>query len=99
MLASVAQRIAVPAVSLQTMSAVRFYDEMHAGGGEILPHFRHYSQWLASQPANRILQKRHEAEIIKRLCRLRRIAGSRRDRLASVCLQAKVSKLSSSRRR
>ena len=57
------------ASTLQTMSAVTCYDEMHGSdgeipGGEILAHYRHYSQWLASQPANRILQKRHEAEVM-----------------------------------
>ena len=57
------------ASTLQTMSAVTCYDEMHGSdgeipGGEILAHYRHYSQWLASQPSNRILQKRHEAEVM-----------------------------------
>ena len=45
------------------MSAPRFYDEMHGPQGEVLPHYRHYSQWLGNMAAERIVQKRHEAEV------------------------------------
>jgi uncharacterized circularly permuted ATP-grasp superfamily protein len=45
------------------MSAPVFYDEMHGTQGEILPHYRHYSQWLGNMPPERIVQKRHEAEV------------------------------------
>ena len=45
------------------MPASRFYDEMHTADGEILPHYRQYSQWLGNMAAERIAQKRHEAEV------------------------------------
>ena len=45
------------------MPASRFYDEMHSADGEILPHYRQYSQWLGNMAAERIAQKRHEAEV------------------------------------
>ncbi|MFM9968745.1 MAG: circularly permuted type 2 ATP-grasp protein [Burkholderiales bacterium] len=43
-----------------------FYDEMHAADGAILPHYQRYAQWLEGMPAERIAQKRHEAEIMFR---------------------------------
>ena len=45
------------------MSATRFYDEMHAADGGILPHYQRYAQWLGKMPPERIAQKRHEAEV------------------------------------
>ena len=52
------------AESQRSMSAPRFYDEMHGTQDEILPHYRQYSQWLGNMPSARIVQKRHEAEVM-----------------------------------
>ena len=49
---------------LWPMPSNKFYDEMHGPGGEILAHYRDYAAWLAGMPANRIEQKRHEAEVM-----------------------------------
>ena len=39
------------------------YDEMHSAEGAVRPHYEVYESWLAAMPPERILQKRHEAEI------------------------------------
>jgi uncharacterized circularly permuted ATP-grasp superfamily protein len=38
------------------------YDEMHAGDGEIRPHYAQFAAWLEAMPGGRIAQKREEAE-------------------------------------
>ncbi len=40
----------------------RFYDEMRAGDGSLRPHYQAFADWLARTPADRIAQKRGEAE-------------------------------------
>jgi uncharacterized circularly permuted ATP-grasp superfamily protein len=40
----------------------RFYDEMTAADGSLRPHYQAFAEWLARTPAERIAQKRGEAE-------------------------------------
>jgi uncharacterized circularly permuted ATP-grasp superfamily protein len=40
------------------------YDEMRDPGGELRPHYRTYGDWLAHVPAERVAQKRTEAEVV-----------------------------------
>jgi uncharacterized circularly permuted ATP-grasp superfamily protein len=50
------------ASQMQSMGVVD-YDEMRAAEGVVRPHYQAYASWLAAMPPERILQKRHEAEI------------------------------------
>ncbi len=42
------------------------YDEMHAGGGKVRPHYEAYARWLAEQPNDVMRDRRDEAEMIFR---------------------------------
>ena len=40
------------------------YDEMRAADGEVRPHFRALAEWLAETPAERVAEKRREADLL-----------------------------------
>src|SRR5450755_3936805 len=40
------------------------YNEMYVSGGAARPHYLRYAEWLASQPAERLAQKRAEADAV-----------------------------------
>ena len=40
------------------------YDEMNAAPGEVRPHYRALSQWLAETPPERVMEKRREADLL-----------------------------------
>jgi uncharacterized circularly permuted ATP-grasp superfamily protein len=40
------------------------YDEMQAPGGEVRAHFRVLAEWLAETPADRVAEKRREADLL-----------------------------------
>ena len=43
------------------------YDEMRgldSSGGDVLPHYRSYCDWLNAMPPDRLAQKRTEAEVM-----------------------------------
>ncbi len=40
------------------------YDEMHAADGSVRANYRRYGEWLARQPAERLAQKRAEADAL-----------------------------------
>ena len=40
------------------------YDDIDLGSGECRPHYARYAEWLASQPADRLAQKRAEADAL-----------------------------------
>jgi uncharacterized circularly permuted ATP-grasp superfamily protein len=40
------------------------YDEMHAADGDVRPHFRALADWLAETPADRVAEKRREADLL-----------------------------------
>ena len=40
------------------------YDEMNAAPGEVRPHYRALSQWLAETPPERVVEKRREADLL-----------------------------------
>ncbi|MDH4175301.1 MAG: circularly permuted type 2 ATP-grasp protein, partial [Betaproteobacteria bacterium] len=42
----------------------RHYDEMRTESGEVRPHFRALSEWLAATPAERVAEKRREADLL-----------------------------------
>jgi uncharacterized circularly permuted ATP-grasp superfamily protein len=42
----------------------RHYDEMHAATGEVRAHFRALAEWLAETPAERVAEKRREADLL-----------------------------------
>ncbi|MFO1270304.1 MAG: circularly permuted type 2 ATP-grasp protein [Rubrivivax sp.] len=42
------------------------FDEMHAAGQAVREHYRAYDAWLKTQPADVMLSRRHEAEMIFR---------------------------------
>jgi len=42
----------------------RHYDEMHAADGGVRPHFRALAEWLAETPADRVAEKRREADLL-----------------------------------
>ena len=42
----------------------RHYDEMHAADGAVRAHFRSLSDWLAETPAERVAEKRREADLL-----------------------------------
>jgi uncharacterized circularly permuted ATP-grasp superfamily protein len=42
----------------------RHYDEMRAADGELRPHFRALAEWLAETPAERVAEKRREADLL-----------------------------------
>ncbi len=42
----------------------RHYDEMRAADGEVRAHFRALSEWLAETPAERVAEKRREADLL-----------------------------------
>ena len=42
----------------------RHYDEMRADNGEVRAHFRALSEWLAETPAERVAEKRREADLL-----------------------------------
>jgi uncharacterized circularly permuted ATP-grasp superfamily protein len=42
----------------------RHYDEMRADDGEVRAHFRALSEWLAETPAERVAEKRREADLL-----------------------------------
>src|SRR5204863_2874921 len=44
--------------------AVRHYDEMRAEDGAVRPHFRSLAAWLADTPAERVAEKRREADLL-----------------------------------
>src|SRR3954470_9418193 len=44
--------------------AVRHYDEMRGEDGAVRPHFRSLAAWLADTPAERVAEKRREADLL-----------------------------------
>jgi uncharacterized circularly permuted ATP-grasp superfamily protein len=42
----------------------RHYDEMHGAEGEVRTHFRALAEWLAETPAERVAEKRREADLL-----------------------------------
>lgn len=46
------------------MAAGEFYDEMFDAGGAVRPHYADYAAWLADMPAQRIANKRAEADML-----------------------------------
>ena len=42
----------------------RHYDEMRAADGEVRSHFRALADWLAETPAERVAEKRREADLL-----------------------------------
>jgi uncharacterized circularly permuted ATP-grasp superfamily protein len=42
------------------------FDEMHAMGAEVRPHYAAYARWLADQPAHVMQERREQAELIFR---------------------------------
>jgi uncharacterized circularly permuted ATP-grasp superfamily protein len=44
----------------------RIFDEMHAADGAVRPHYGAYASWLAGVPAERIREKRAEADVLFR---------------------------------
>ena len=42
----------------------RHYDEMRAASGDVRAHFRALSEWLAETPAERVAEKRREADLL-----------------------------------
>src|ERR1700716_3553585 len=40
------------------------YDEMRAANGEVRAHFRALADWLAETPADRVAEKRREADLL-----------------------------------
>jgi len=48
------------------MAVTRIFDEMHADGGTVRPHYRTYASWLAEVPSERIREKRAEADLLFR---------------------------------
>src|SRR5207342_473528 len=42
----------------------RHYDEMRAADGEVRSHFRALADWLADTPAERVAEKRREADLL-----------------------------------
>jgi len=42
----------------------RLYDEMRSADGEVRPHFRPLADWLAETPAERVAEKRREADLL-----------------------------------
>jgi uncharacterized circularly permuted ATP-grasp superfamily protein len=42
----------------------RHYDEMHGDEGQVRAHFRALAQWLAETPAERVAEKRREADLL-----------------------------------
>jgi len=44
--------------------ARQHYDEMRVTGGEIRAHYRALSEWLADTPAERVAEKRREADLL-----------------------------------
>ncbi len=46
------------------MSERRHYDEMRTASGEVRAHFRALSEWLAATPAERVAEKRREADLL-----------------------------------
>ena len=42
----------------------RHYDEMHAADGAVRAHFRPLAEWLAETPAERVAEKRREADLL-----------------------------------
>jgi uncharacterized circularly permuted ATP-grasp superfamily protein len=42
----------------------RHYDEMRGDGGEVRTHYRTVSEWLADTPAERVAEKRREADLL-----------------------------------
>jgi uncharacterized circularly permuted ATP-grasp superfamily protein len=42
----------------------RHYDEMRAANGEVRAHFRALADWLAETPAERVAEKRREADLL-----------------------------------
>jgi len=44
--------------------AKRHYDEMRADGGEVRTHYRALGEWLADTPAERVADKRREADLL-----------------------------------
>src|SRR3979411_2866690 len=42
----------------------RHYDEMRAADGEVRPHFRALAEWPAETPAERVAEKRREADLL-----------------------------------
>ena len=43
---------------------ISHYDEMHDKHGEVRPHFRALSEWLAETPSARVAEKRREADLL-----------------------------------
>jgi uncharacterized circularly permuted ATP-grasp superfamily protein len=48
------------------MSSPARFDEMHAHGGAVRPHYGDYGRWLAGQPGDVMRARREEAEMIFR---------------------------------
>ena len=42
----------------------KHYDEMHAADGAVRPHYRALADWLAATPAERVAEKRREADLL-----------------------------------
>src|SRR2546423_12177236 len=42
----------------------RHYDEMRGEDGAVRPHFRSLAAWLADTPAERVAEKRREADLL-----------------------------------
>jgi len=42
------------------------FDEMHAAGRQVRPHYGHLAEWLATTPAERMAEKRAEADLLFR---------------------------------
>ena len=42
----------------------RHYDEMHGADGDVRAHFRALADWLAETPADRVAEKRREADLL-----------------------------------
>ena len=42
----------------------RHYDEMHAADRAVRPHYRAFAEWLAATPAERVAEKRREADLL-----------------------------------
>jgi uncharacterized circularly permuted ATP-grasp superfamily protein len=42
----------------------RHYDEMHGADGDVRAHFRALADWLAETPAERVAEKRREADLL-----------------------------------
>jgi uncharacterized circularly permuted ATP-grasp superfamily protein len=42
----------------------RHYDEMRTDAGDVREHFRALSEWLADTPADRVAEKRREADLL-----------------------------------